>query len=68
MASPDDGSDRVFQVWQVGQIFVHANKREVTRADLFLDIRERVNDRGNEEGLLGLAFDTGYGSNGYFDV
>ena len=68
MASPDDGSDRVFQVLQVGQIFVHANKREVTRADLFLDIRERVNDRGNEEGLLGLAFDPDYGSNGYFYV
>ena len=33
-----------------------------------MDIRERVSDRGNEEGLLGLAFDPAYESNGYFYV
>ena len=68
MASPDDGSDRIFQVLQPGQIFVHANGRDVTEADLFLDIRDQVNDRGNEEGLLSMAFDPEYSENGYFYV
>ena len=44
------------------------NDRDVESAKTFLDIRERVNDSGNEEGLLGLAFDPEYGSNGHFYV
>ena len=32
------------------------------------DIRARVDDSGNEQGLLGLAFDPGYASNGHFYV
>ena len=34
----------------------------------FLDIRDRVRDRGEEEGLLGLAFDPDFESNGYLFV
>jgi glucose/arabinose dehydrogenase len=38
------------------------------QADIFLDITDRVNRGGNEEGLLGLAFDPDYQENGYFYV
>ena len=34
----------------------------------FLDIRDRVRDEGNEEGLLGLAFHPDFETNGYFFV
>ena len=34
----------------------------------FLDIRNLVDDFGGEQGLLGLAFDPDYASNGYFYV
>jgi hypothetical protein len=34
----------------------------------FLDINPRVNSSGNEQGLLGLAFDPDYKTNGYFYV
>lgn len=33
-----------------------------------LDIRDRVNSSGNEQGLLGLAFHPDFASNGYFYV
>ena len=45
-----------------------ANEQNVEAADVFLDISERVSDRGNEEGLLGLAFDSEFNENGYFYV
>ena len=44
------------------------NDPGVESARTFLDIRERVNDAGNEEGLLGLAFDPAFVENGYFYV
>ncbi|MCB2204881.1 PQQ-dependent sugar dehydrogenase [bacterium] len=63
-----DGSDRLFVVEQAGRIFVFPNDPESAEADVFLDIRARVNDGGNEEGLLGLAFHPSYAENGYFYV
>jgi glucose/arabinose dehydrogenase len=63
-----DGTDRLFLILQPGQILVFPNIRSVDSAAIFLDIREQVNDGGNEEGLLGLAFDPHYKSNGYFYV
>jgi len=68
MAYPDDGTNRLFLVLQPGQILVFPNDQGATSASTFLDIRERVNDRGEEEGLLGLAFDPSYRTNGYFYV
>ena len=68
MAYPDDGTTRLFLALQPGQVMVFPNDQAGTSASTFLDIRERVNDRGEEEGLLGLAFDPGYRTNGYFYV
>ena len=66
MAYPDDGSNRLFVLLQPGVIMAFANDQNVETAEVFLDIRERVSDRGNEEGLLGLAFDPEFSENGYF--
>ena len=68
MAYPDDGSNRLFVLLQPGVIVAFANDRNVEAAEVFLDIRERVSDRGNEEGLLGLAFDPDFRANSYFYV
>ena len=68
MAYPEDGTSRLFLALQPGRIMVFPNDQAVTSAGIFLDIRERVSDRGREEGLLGLAFDPGYSSNGHFYV
>ena len=65
---PDDGSGRLFVALQPGRIVVFENDPGVESAETFLDIRERVNDSGNEEGLLGLAFDPAFAENGYFYV
>lgn len=65
---PGDGSGRLFVVEQQGTIRVFDNDSTVSSASLFLDIRDRVDDQGNEEGLLGLAFHPDYENNGYFYV
>ena len=65
---PDDGTHRLFLVLQPGVIMVFPNDQDVTSATTFLDISARVSDRGEEEGLLGLAFDPDYRSNGYLYV
>ncbi len=62
---PEDGVHRGFVVEQAGRILFLNDDED---AGTFLDIRDRVNDRGNEEGLLGLAFDPDFDSNGLFYV
>ena len=65
---PNDNSNRLFVVEQQGIIYVFENSQEVTAKKVFLDIRDRVNNSGNEEGLLGLTFHPSYQTNGYFYV
>ncbi len=60
--------DRLFVVLQPGQIVFFEDRPDAAEVRTFMDIRERVSNRGNEEGLLGLAFDPAYESNGYFYV
>jgi len=62
-----DGTDRLFVCELAGRIRVFDNDEAATTSDVFLDIRARVVD-GGERGLLGLAFDPDYASNGYFYV
>ena len=65
---PDDGTNRLFLVLQPGRIEVFENEQSVDSTKTFLDITGRVNDGGNEEGLLGLAFDPDFRTNGHFYV
>jgi glucose/arabinose dehydrogenase len=60
------GDERLFVVEQEGVIWVLENGERV--AEPFLDLRQRVNDRSNEQGLLGLAFHPEYRTNGDFFV
>ena len=62
---PDDGANRGFVVEQPGRIVALNSEND---SNTFLDIRDRVRDRGEEEGLLGLAFDPDYESNGFLYV
>ncbi|MCW5875400.1 MAG: PQQ-dependent sugar dehydrogenase [Anaerolineales bacterium] len=61
-----DNSGRLFVVEQPGRIWVLPE--DGAQPALFLDIRSRVGSRGNEQGLLGLAFHPKYVQNGYFYV
>ncbi|MEX0779976.1 MAG: PQQ-dependent sugar dehydrogenase [Balneolales bacterium] len=61
-------SDLLFVVEQRGVISVFQNDEAASDSQVFLDISDQVDDSGNEEGLLGLAFHPDYQSNGYFYV
>jgi len=61
-----DGSGRLFILENPGRIHILENGQLL--ADSFLDIDERVNDDGNEMGLLGLALHPNYSQNGFFYV
>ena len=66
--SSNDGSNRLFVVEQAGLIRSFDNSDEASETQIFLDISDRVNDRGNEQGLLGLAFHPNFAENGFFYV
>ena len=59
---------RFFVTEQKGRVLSFPAGQETPEAGVFLDIRDRVSDAGNEEGLLGLAFDPGFDANGHFYV
>lgn len=59
------GDPRLFVVEQTGAIRIIAGGRVL--ATPFLDLEDRVSG-GNEQGLLGLAFDPSYASNGRFFI
>lgn len=63
-----DDSDRLFLVLQPGRVVVFENEPSVELTQTFLDVRNLASDTGNEEGLLGLAFDPAYTESGYFYV
>jgi glucose/arabinose dehydrogenase len=64
--SAKDGSGRLFIVEKYGAIRVFENGKLLDQP--FLNIHDRVDDSGNEMGLLGLTFDPAYKQNGYFYV
>ena len=59
---------RLFVTEQAGRVLSLPISPEPAEATVFLDIRSKVSTAGNAEGLLGLAFDPDFGSNGYFYV
>ncbi len=66
-AAPD-GTDRLFVIEQAGRVLWFENRPEVTGADVHvaLDISGgKVRRKGNEEGLLGLAFHPDFANNRY---
>ena len=63
--TPNDGTNRLFVVSQLGKIFAFDNNNDIQSAKTFLDITDRVLF-GGEQGLLGLAFHPNYNSNGVF--
>ena len=68
LTSAGDGSGRLFVVEQRGVVHVLASTAPRTDRGAFLDITARVSRARREEGLLGLAFDPAFASNGYFYV
>lgn len=68
LTAAGDGSGRLFVVEQRGVVHVLASTAPRTDHGVFLDITARVSRARREEGLLGLAFDPGFASNGYFYV
>lgn len=70
-----DGSNRLFILQQSGQILVVDNGSSTQNITPFLDISSGLtnfisddNGGGSEQGLLGLAFDPNYSTNGYFYI
>jgi len=61
-----DGSGRLFIIEKVGRIRI-LQKGQLL-ATSFLDITDRVNSGGNEQGLLGLAFHSDFAQNGFLYV
>ena len=61
-----DGTNRLFVVEKTGHIRVIVNGK-VQSAD-FLNLASKINYDGAEQGLLGLAFNPSFRSNGYFYV
>ena len=66
LADPGDNTDRLFAVLQSGEIVQFNRVLDDTKTEVFIDLSERVSTKGNEEGLLGLAFDPSYSNNGFF--
>ena len=64
----EPGSDaRMYVLEQAGRILViDPSDREARQGKVFLDITEQVNDAGNEEGLLSLAFHPDFARNRSF--
>ena len=58
------GDDRIFIVEKAGRIKILNNGK--IQDTVFLNITSKVNSRGNEQGLLGLAFHPDFKNNGYF--
>jgi len=61
-----DGSGRLFIVENPGRIRIYANGQVLTEP--FLNIEDRVDDSGNEMGLLGLAVHPNFSQNGFIYV
>jgi len=68
LTAPNDGSHRNFVLEQKGRILVFDDRDDAKGTATFLDLRDVVLSKGNEEGLLGLAFHPQYRENGQFFV
>lgn len=63
LQAPGDPT-RWYVVEQAGRVVVFDDDPAASKTRVFIDIRKRVNARGNEAGLLGMAFHPDYEANG----
>ncbi len=68
LQAPPGDEDHLFLVEQTGTIKVLNLRTGVLEVGDFLDLSLKIDDTGNEQGLLGLAFHPNYADNGYFYV
>ena len=68
VTAPPGDTNRIFVVQKTGEIFIVNLASGTVNPTPYLDIHARVESRGNEQGLLGLAFDPNYATNGRFYV
>src|SRR5436190_18237146 len=61
------GDSRLFIVERTGRIWICDTTGKKSNAP-YLNIADRITVNGDEQGLLGLAFDPNYAANGYFYV
>ncbi len=61
-----DGSGRLFVLERAGRILIVRDGQ--LQPQPFLDIRSLILSRGQEQGLLGIAFHPNYRQNGYFYI
>ena len=66
LVNANDHSNRIFVATREGEIWVFENRRTVSSATLFLDIRDKVGINHIAQGYLGLVFDPSYSENGHF--
>jgi glucose/arabinose dehydrogenase len=69
LVEPEDGSQRLFVVDQVGIIWIVSTGKRIEKP--FLDLRDHIvelNSFYDERGLLGLAFHPDFATNGHFYV
>ena len=67
MTSPNDDGSALYAVLQTGEVW-RIEPGPSPAAHLYLDLTDRVRTTANEEGLLGLAFDPDFLSNGHLFV
>jgi glucose/arabinose dehydrogenase len=71
LAWPDDGGDSLYAVLQKGEVWritPGPSPSATATGTLYLDITDRVRTTANEEGVLGLAFDPDFPSNGHLFI
>lgn len=68
VGAPGHEKSRLWVMEQAGKIWIIDSKTGERQAEPFLDIVEQVRRRGNEEGLLGLAFAPDFEKSGRFYV
>src|SRR5438270_8691080 len=66
VTSPPGDFNRVFIVLQTGQVRILELSTGTLNSTPFLDIHSRLTSTFGEQGLLGLAFDPDYATNGKF--
>lgn len=68
VGAPDGVTDRIWAMEQEGRVWVISLKDKQRSEKPFLDLTNRVDDKDNEEGMLGLAFAPDFNKTGVYYV